>query len=85
TTLDRALLHPEAPDVPDLVKKADSYLAKADAAWRTYAGMPHDGDEGPLATRLDAARQALIGQALKPLMDAIREGRRDDADRLLMT
>jgi methyl-accepting chemotaxis protein len=37
TTLDRALLHPEAPDVPDLVKKADSYLAKADAAWRTYA------------------------------------------------
>ncbi|UTP25883.1 Tar ligand binding domain-containing protein [Burkholderia sp. FXe9] len=32
TTLDRAMLHPEAPEVPDLVKKAESYLAKADTA-----------------------------------------------------
>ncbi|MBN3820738.1 hypothetical protein G3N57_31160, partial [Paraburkholderia sp. Se-20369] len=29
TTLDRAMLHPEAPDVPDLVTKADGYLSKA--------------------------------------------------------
>ncbi|WP_187514329.1 Tar ligand binding domain-containing protein, partial [Pantoea agglomerans] len=49
TTLDRALLHPEAPEVPDLVKKAEGYLAKADTAWRNYAARPHDGDEGPLA------------------------------------
>ncbi|OXH87639.1 hypothetical protein CA831_20190, partial [Burkholderia multivorans] len=85
TTLDRAVLHPEAPDVPELVAKAENYLAKANAAWGTYAAMPHDADEAPLASRLDAARQALIGQALKPLADAIREGRRDDADRLLMS
>lgn len=85
TTLDRALVHPDAPEVPDLVGKAEGYLAKADAAWRTYAAMPHDGDEAPLASRLDAARQALIGQALKPMIDAMRGGRRDDADRLLMT
>ncbi|MDR5667762.1 Tar ligand binding domain-containing protein, partial [Burkholderia cenocepacia] len=74
TTLDRALLHPEAPDVSELVKKAEGYLAKADTAWRSYAAMPHGDDEGPLASRLDAARQALIGQALKPMIDAIREG-----------
>ncbi|MBU9547580.1 methyl-accepting chemotaxis protein [Burkholderia multivorans] len=85
TTLDRAVLHPEAPDVPELVAKAENYLAKANAAWGTYAAMPHDAEEAPLASRLDAARQALIGQALKPLADAIREGRRDDADRLLMS
>ncbi|KVR30602.1 hypothetical protein WL61_30580 [Burkholderia ubonensis] len=85
TTLDRAMLHPEAPEVPDLLAKADNYLAKADAAWRTYAAMPHDGDESALAGRMDAARQALIGQALKPMSDAIRAGRRDEADRLLMT
>lgn len=85
TTLDRAVLHPEAPDVPELVAKAENYLAKANAAWGTYAAMAHDVDEAPLASRLDAARQALIGQALKPLADAIREGRRDDADRLLMS
>ncbi|MBU9243718.1 methyl-accepting chemotaxis protein [Burkholderia multivorans] len=85
TTLDRAVLHPEAPDLPELVAKAENYLAKANAAWGTYAAMPHDADEAPLASWLDAARQALIGQALKPLADAIREGRRDDADRLLMS
>ncbi|HEM7808347.1 methyl-accepting chemotaxis protein [Burkholderia multivorans] len=85
TTLDRAVLHPEAPDLPELVAKAENYLAKANAAWGTYAAMPHDADEAPLASRLDAARQALIGQALKPLADAIREGRRDDADRLMMS
>ena len=79
------MLHPEAPEVPDLVKKAESYLAKADTAWRGYASMPHDGDEGPLASRLDAARRALIGQALKPMIDAVRDGRRDEADRLLMS
>ncbi|TCW78001.1 hypothetical protein C5O80_33065 [Burkholderia sp. SRS-46] len=85
TTLDRAMLHPEAPDVPDLVTKADGYLSKADAAWRTYAAMPHDGDEAALASRMDAARQALVEQALKPMAEAIRGGRRDEADRLLMT
>ncbi|MCA8479723.1 MULTISPECIES: methyl-accepting chemotaxis protein [Burkholderia] len=85
TTLDRAVLHPEAPDLPELVAKAENYLAKANAAWGAYAAMPHDADEAPLASRLDAARQALIGQALTPLADAIREGRRDDADRLMMS
>jgi methyl-accepting chemotaxis protein len=53
TTTARSM-HPDAPEVPELVGKAEGYLAKADAAWRTYAAMPHDG-EAPLASRLDAA------------------------------
>ncbi|RQS68676.1 HAMP domain-containing protein [Burkholderia sp. Bp8963] len=85
TTLDRAMLHPESSDVQDTVSKAEGYLAKADATWRVYAALPHDGDESVLAGRMDTARQALIGQALKPMIDAIRGGRRDEADRLLMT
>lgn len=85
TTLDRALLHPDAPEAGALVSKTADYLAKSDAAWRTYAARPHAGDESALAARMETARRALIDQAFKPTLDAIRSGRRDEADRLTMT
>src|ERR1700750_1577819 len=45
TTLDRAMLHPESPDAPQLLQKALDYLAVSDRAWQEYGAMPHEAQE----------------------------------------
>ena len=84
TALSRALMHPDSPEVPELVGKAEKYMAQADSAWRDYDALPRDDDEKALAEQTDAARRALIDQALKPMLEQMKGGRRDEADRLMM-
>jgi methyl-accepting chemotaxis protein I, serine sensor receptor len=85
TTLDRAILHPEAPDVGAIVDKAERYLAASERAWRDYDALPHEGDEKTLAAQTGAARRTFIDDGLRPMIDAVRAGHKDDADRLVMT
>ncbi|MGN4224921.1 Tar ligand binding domain-containing protein, partial [Burkholderia gladioli] len=40
TTLDRAILHPDRPDLQSVLNKAESYLAISDRAWRDYTALP---------------------------------------------
>jgi methyl-accepting chemotaxis protein len=85
TTLDRAILHPEASDVGNTLDKAERYLATSERAWRDYDALPHEGDEKTLAAQTGAARRAFIDDGLRPMIDAVKAGHRDDADRLVMT
>ncbi|HEY3596269.1 MAG TPA: methyl-accepting chemotaxis protein [Paraburkholderia sp.] len=80
TTLDRAMLHPDAPDVPQLVQKALDYLAISDHAWQDYSAQPHEAEEQGLADAANAARNAMVQQALMPLMDALKKGDAQTAD-----
>ncbi len=84
TALSRALMHPDSPEVPELVGKAEKYMAQADSAWRDYDALPRDDDEKALAEQTGAAQRALIDQALKPMLEQMKGGRRDEADRLMM-
>ncbi|APR39094.1 methyl-accepting chemotaxis protein [Paraburkholderia sp. SOS3] len=84
TTLDRALLHPEAPDAPKLIDKAASYLAISDEAWKDYNALPHETEEQGLADAANAARNAIVQNALLPLMDAMRKGDGKTADDIAM-
>ncbi|MGS1000671.1 methyl-accepting chemotaxis protein [Burkholderia glumae] len=84
TTIDRAILHPDNPDLQSVLDKPESYLATSDKAWNDYISLPHQDGEQPLADAVGSARGAFISQAIRPMLDAVRGGRADEADRLVM-
>jgi methyl-accepting chemotaxis protein-1 (serine sensor receptor) len=84
TTLDRAMLHPDAPEVPRLLEKAAGYLAESDHAWQEYGAMPHEPDEQQLADAANVARNAIVQQAILPMMDALKKGDSKTADDVAM-
>src|ERR1700710_885406 len=59
TTLDRVLLHPEAPDTPALIDKALNYLSVSNSAWATYRALPASDAEAVLSKAVADARAAL--------------------------
>jgi methyl-accepting chemotaxis protein I, serine sensor receptor len=84
TTLDRALFHPNSPDVPALIDKALKYLSISDAAWATYLALPASDQEKALSKTVADARSALLAQAIQPMVDALRKGDAATADKLVM-
>ncbi|MBN3765651.1 methyl-accepting chemotaxis protein [Burkholderia sp. Ac-20365] len=81
--LDRALMHPDAPDVQDAVAKALGHLSESDRAWRTYRAMQLAPDEQILANRVDEARSALAQRGIVPLANALKQGDHEAADRIV--
>ncbi len=84
TTLDRAILHPDSPDLAAVITKAESYLATSDRAWQDFAALPHPEGQQPLADAVGTARAAFIDQAIRPMMDGLRGGHADTADHVMM-
>jgi methyl-accepting chemotaxis protein len=84
TTLDRVLLHPEAPDAAALIEKALNYLAVSNATWKEYRALPVSEDEAALSKAVADARDALLRGALEPMVIAMRHGEREQADHIAM-
>ena len=84
TTLDRVLLHPEAPDTAALITKARNYLAVSDEAWKQYRALPVSEEEAALSKAVADAREAMLHGALEPMMDAMSHGDHDTADHAAM-
>ena len=80
TTLDRALLHPEAPDIPAIIDKAMNYLSVSDAAWRQYSELPHGNDEAVLSEAVAQARDNFLHNAIEPMTAMMKKGDHDGAD-----
>jgi methyl-accepting chemotaxis protein len=71
-TLDRAVLHPDAPDVDKTLKRMESFVAESDKTWAGYMAEAHTADEAPLAKELDVQRKAYI-DGLQALVSAVRQ------------
>ncbi|WP_109479963.1 methyl-accepting chemotaxis protein [Paraburkholderia sp. C35] len=84
TTLDRVLLHPEAPDTGALIDKALTYLSVSDAAWKEYRSIPASDAEAALSQAVADARSAMLHGALEPMVDAMRHGDHTRADHIAM-
>ena len=84
TTLDRAVFHPDAAEVPAILDKANSYRAKSDDAWKQYKALPMSADEARLATDVEAKRAALFRDGIEPLMNALRARDTAAADKVVM-
>jgi methyl-accepting chemotaxis protein I, serine sensor receptor len=84
TTLDRILLHPDSPDAPQLLDKAQTYLDTSSKAWEGYRALPHDAEEQTLADAVQAALTGMLEQGIQPLMAAIKQGDRQAQDDIAM-
>ncbi|WP_343549710.1 methyl-accepting chemotaxis protein [Ralstonia sp.] len=84
TTLDRAVFHPDAADVPAILDKANGYRAKSDDAWKQYKALPMNADEARLAADMEAKRNALFRDGIEPLMSALRGRDAAAADKVVM-
>jgi methyl-accepting chemotaxis protein-1 (serine sensor receptor) len=85
TTLDRVLLHPEAPETPALIEKALGYLAVSNRSWSTYDALMRSDDEAALSKNVADARARLLDGAIEPMIDAMKKGDHDRADKIAMT
>jgi methyl-accepting chemotaxis protein-1 (serine sensor receptor) len=83
-SLDRALMHPESPEVPRLLEKSLGHLQQSERAWSNYAAEQHEREEQGLADRVSAARTALLQQGILPAIDALKRGDRQTADEIVM-
>ncbi|AXV78966.1 MULTISPECIES: methyl-accepting chemotaxis protein [Ralstonia solanacearum species complex] len=85
TTLDRAVLHPEAADVPSLIEKAGVYRARSEEAWKKYKALPMSAEEARLAADIDAKRTAFFRDGVEPLIAALRARDAAAIDKVVMT
>jgi methyl-accepting chemotaxis protein-1 (serine sensor receptor) len=85
TTLDRVLLHPEAPETPALIEKALGYLAVSNNSWGTYDALSRSANEAALSKNVADARAHLLGDAIEPMIDAMKQGDHERADKIAMT
>lgn len=84
TTLDRAMLHPDAPDVLATIDKAAGYRARSDDAWKAYLALPKTAEEKALADKVEGLRGAYFKEAIDPLFAALRARDAAAADTIVM-
>jgi methyl-accepting chemotaxis protein len=70
-TLDRAVFHPDAPDIGKTLERAASFMAESDKYWQVYLALPRDAEEDALARDLTAQRKIYVDNGLLALSKAV--------------
>jgi methyl-accepting chemotaxis protein-1 (serine sensor receptor) len=83
-TMDRALLHPESPDLPTLITKVHGYLNTSKQALARYLAQPHDAEEQRLADIVSANFDKLLNEGIEPALQALQRGDPKTADTITM-
>ncbi|WP_394777619.1 methyl-accepting chemotaxis protein [Undibacterium sp.] len=83
--VDRAVMHPELPDAPDIVKRAEKFVGESDKAWKRYLELPADAEEKKISDEVSARRSAYMNDGFLPLLAAVKAGDKDAADTINMT
>ena len=82
--LDRAVFHPDAPDVAKTIARAKGFIDDANKSWQTYLAMPRDGEEAILAKTLETERTRYINDGMLALATAIEQGNSERIEALSM-
>ena len=84
-TVDRAILHPEAADAKDIVTRGEEFITSSNKSWKVYLGLSQSAEEKILSDDMDKKRNDYINNGLLALGKALREGKAEQADSLMMT
>lgn len=84
TTLDRAIIHPEAADFAESVRLSEQMYLKSEDFWKKYTSLPAEGEEKRLTEEVANARSRFLNEAYTPMLAAIKAGNKDEADRINM-
>ncbi len=82
--LDRAVFHPDAPDVAKTIARAKGFIDDANKSWQTYLTMSRDGEESALAKTLETERTRYINDGMLALATAIEQGNVERIEALSM-
>jgi methyl-accepting chemotaxis protein len=82
--IDRAVLHPDAEDLPKTLARADGFIKDSDKAWQDYLSLPLGPGEKELADDLNATRASYINDGLRALVTALQEKNTDKVESLAM-
>ena len=83
-TMDRAVLHPEAPAGKEALGNAEKFIEKSNTAWKRYLALPQSADEKILSDEMDRKRTDYINNGLLLILKALRENKVAEADQLVM-
>ncbi|MDF3089190.1 methyl-accepting chemotaxis protein [Burkholderia semiarida] len=83
-SMDRALLHPESPDVRVLLQKARAYLATSKKAYGRYLALPKSTGQQRLADAVSLTLDRLIKGAIEPTLQSLETGDAVAANRVTM-
>ncbi|MFZ4878505.1 methyl-accepting chemotaxis protein [Janthinobacterium sp. Mn2066] len=84
-TIDRVVLHPDGSDVKDTLGRATQFIADSNKAWKVYLALPQSPAEKRLSDDMDKKRLDYLNNGLLVLDKALREGKAEEADRMMMT
>jgi len=83
-TIDRVVLHPDGSDVKDTLGRASQFIADSNKAWKVYLGLPQSPEEKRLSDDMDRKRLDYLNNGLLVLDKALREGKAEEADNMMM-
>ena len=84
-TMDRVMVHPEAADAKDTLVRAEQFLEASNTAWKRYLALPQSAEEKTMSDDTDKKRSEYINNGLLALDKALRDGKIEQADALMMT
>jgi methyl-accepting chemotaxis protein-1 (serine sensor receptor) len=70
--LDRLVADPQSLDAASVLADTETFLANSDREWKIYKGYPSESSERALAAQVETARNALLADAITPLLAALR-------------
>jgi len=73
-TMDRVLLHPDAPDTKTTIDKVRTYLATSKAAFTRYQAVPTNGADRELVQSVSTCMDRLLSDAIEPALQALDHG-----------
>ncbi|HTD03680.1 methyl-accepting chemotaxis protein [Undibacterium sp.] len=83
--IDRAVMHPELPDVADIVKRSEKFTDESEKAWKHYLSLPADSGAKKISDEVGARREAYLNEGFFPLLAAVKAGDKAAADTVNMT
>ena len=84
-TMDRVMVHPDAADAKDTLVRAEQFLEASNTAWKRYLALPQSAEEKSMSDDTDKKRGEYINNGLLALDKALRDGKIEQADALMMT
>jgi methyl-accepting chemotaxis protein len=81
--LDRAVLHPDAPDVGKTISRMQGFMADSDKTWKAYQDMPRAAEEAALVKEL-AARRAEYVATIDAVTRAVQQKDAETLETLFM-
>ena len=83
-SVDRAIAHPEFPDTSETIKRSMGFYEESNEYLKKYLALPQTPEEKKLSDDVVQSRDKFVNDAYLKIINALKSGDRDEADRINM-